>query len=70
MLLLFYRFFLSVDASQAGEGNLEIMVDAAGINIPTQVHPQRNAKFAVSFVPSEPVDHTISIYFNKEPVPG
>lgn len=59
-----------MDASQAGEGNLEITISARGANIPTQVHPQGNAKFAVSFVPIEPTDHVISIYFNKEAVPG
>lgn len=59
-----------VDASQAGEGNLEITINAHGTNIPTQVHPQKNAKFTVSFVPIEPTDHIVSIQFNKEPVPG
>ncbi|KDR11639.1 Filamin-A [Zootermopsis nevadensis] len=59
-----------VDASQAGEGNLEITISARGHNIPTQVHPQGNARFAVSFVPIEPTDHVISINFNKESVPG
>jgi filamin len=62
--------FVSVDASQAGEGNLEITISARGHNIPTQVHPQGNARFAVSFVPIEPTDHVISINFNKESVPG
>ncbi|XP_049948482.1 filamin-A [Schistocerca serialis cubense] len=59
-----------VDASQAGEGNLEITISARGHNIPTQVHPQGNARFAVSFVPIDPTDHVISINFNKEGVPG
>ncbi|XP_054721310.1 filamin-A-like [Uloborus diversus] len=63
-----YQF--TVDASHAGEGNLEITVSGQGRNIPTQVHPLGSAKFAVSFVPSEPVDHFISISFNKESVPG
>lgn len=62
--------FVSVDASQAGEGNLEITISARGHNIPTQVHPQGNARFAVSFVPIESTDHVISINFNKESVPG
>ena len=62
--------FVSVDASQAGEGNLEITISARGHNIPTQVHPQGNARFAVSFIPIEPTDHVISINFNKESVPG
>ncbi|XP_076033181.1 filamin-A-like isoform X8 [Oratosquilla oratoria] len=57
-----------VDASEAGEGNLEISISAAGRNIPTQVHPQGSARFAVSFVPLEAIDHVINISFNKEPV--
>ncbi|KAG8237580.1 hypothetical protein J437_LFUL003304 [Ladona fulva] len=60
----------TVDASQAGEGNLEITISVRGHNIPTQVHPQGNARFVVSFVPLEATDHVISINFNKEPVPG
>lgn len=60
----------SVDASKAGEGNLEITISARGRNIPTQVHPQGSARFAVSFVPLEAIDHIINITFNKESVPG
>ncbi|XP_013775194.1 LOW QUALITY PROTEIN: filamin-A-like [Limulus polyphemus] len=60
----------TVDASQAGEGNLEITVSAHGRNLQTQVHPLGSAKFGVSFVPTEPVEHTISVSFNKEAVPG
>ena len=53
-----------------GEGNLEITISARGRNIPTQVHPLGSARFAVSFVPMEGVDHTINITFNKDLVPG
>ena len=60
----------TVDASKAGEGNLEITISARGRNIPTQVHPQGSAKFMVSFVPLEGIDHIINITFNKELVPG
>ncbi|KAK4880796.1 hypothetical protein RN001_008942 [Aquatica leii] len=60
----------SVDASEAGEGNLEITISARGLNIPTQVHPQGNARFAVSFVPAEACDHVINVAFNKRPVVG
>jgi filamin len=60
----------TVDAGQAGEGNLEITVSANGKNIPTQVHPQGNARFAVSFVPLEGVDHVVAITFNNEDVSG
>ena len=60
----------TVDASKAGEGNLEITISARGRNIPTQVHPQGSAKFVVSFVPLEGIDHIINITFNKELCPG
>ncbi|XP_043473409.1 filamin-A isoform X2 [Leptopilina heterotoma] len=60
----------SVDASQAGEGNLEITISARGQNIPTQVTPQGNARFSVSFVPFEACEHIINIAFNKRTVPG
>jgi len=38
--------------------------------VPTQVHPQGGARFAVSFVPLEPTDHTVVVTFNKQDVPG
>ncbi|XP_072764908.1 filamin-C isoform X4 [Anoplolepis gracilipes] len=60
----------TVDASQAGEGNLEITISARGQNIPTQVTPQGNARFSVSFVPFEASEHVINIAFNKKTVPG
>ncbi len=60
----------TVDASRAGEGNLEITISARGRNIPTQVHPQGSARFAVSFVPLEATDHVVNITFNKDSVPG
>lgn len=39
----------TVDAGDAGEGNLEITISAKGHNIPTQVHPQGNAKYEIFF---------------------
>ena len=59
-----------VDASKAGEGNLEIVVSNQGQHVPTEVDPLGSAKFSVSFVPEEPFDHIINVSFNKEPVPG
>ncbi|XP_013193128.2 filamin-A [Amyelois transitella] len=61
---------LAVDAAQAGEGNLEITVAARGLNIPTQVHPQGNARFTVSFTPTDACDHVVNVSFNKMRVPG
>lgn len=65
-----YNISSTVDASQAGEGNLEITISARGQNIPTQVTPQGNARFSVSFVPFEACEHVINIAFNKKTVPG
>ncbi|CAG2102208.1 unnamed protein product, partial [Medioppia subpectinata] len=59
-----------VDASNSGEGNLEIAVNAKGENIITQVHPMGGAKFGVSFVANENSDHIVSITFNGQPVSG
>lgn len=61
----------SVDASQAGEGNLEITISGArGQNVPTQVTPQGNARFSVGFVPLEACEHLVNVAFNKRAVPG
>lgn len=49
---------------------MEITISARGQNIPTQVTPQGNARFSVSFVPFEACEHVINIAFNKRTVPG
>lgn len=59
-----------VDAGSSGEGNLEIAVNAKGINVMTQVHPMGGARFGVSFTPTEVCDHVVFVTFNNEPVPG
>ena len=60
-----------VDAAQAGEGNLEILVTAgAGINIPTRVEPLGGARFNVTFCPRTADIHNVVVTFNDEPVQG
>jgi filamin len=39
-----------VDAGSSGEGNLEISVNAKGLNVMTQVHPVRNLSFLSMFM--------------------
>lgn len=63
-------FFYSVDASRAGEGNLEISVNYSGRNIPNQVNPIGNSRFEVQFTPQEATIHYCNILFNGEPVTG
>lgn len=62
--------YFTIDASQAGAGNLEIIVSVGGRNVPNYVQSEGNAKFRVNFKPSEPLTHTLSVKFNGEPVPG
>lgn len=59
-----------VDASQAGAGNLEIIVSVGGRNVPNYVQSEGNARFRVNFKPTEAQPHTLSVKFNGEPVPG
>nr|CAD7463461.1 unnamed protein product [Timema tahoe] len=62
--------FFSINASQAGAGNLEIIVSVAGRNVPNYVQSEGNAKFRVNFKPQEEAPHSLSVRFNGEPVPG
>lgn len=64
-----YLFFL-VNASQAGAGNLEIIVSVNGCNVPNYVQSEGNAKFRVNFKPREAAPHNLSVRFNGEPIPG
>ncbi|KAM3727354.1 Filamin-C [Dirofilaria immitis] len=57
-----------VDASQAGVGNLEVAVNEG--RIPSMAQSLGQHRYDISFVPRELIDHTISVRFNNEPVPG
>lgn len=51
----------SINASQAGAGNLEIIVAVAGRNVPNFVQSEGNARFKVNFKPTEAATHTLSV---------
>ena len=53
--------------TQAGEGQLEIMVDRAAV--PNQVKMLRKGVFLVSFVPENTEPHHIDIKFNGYRLP-
>ncbi|KAG8237581.1 hypothetical protein J437_LFUL003305, partial [Ladona fulva] len=61
--------FFNINASQAGAGNLEIIVSVGGRNVPNYVQSEGNAKFRVNFKPQEVAVHNLSVRFNGEPVP-
>ncbi len=60
----------SINASQAGAGNLEIIVAVGGKNVPNFVTSEGNARFRVNFKPTEAEKHSLSVRFNGQPVPG
>lgn len=68
-----YTYHKIVDASEAGEGSLEILVKSTNNgqpSLPTQVESLGNAVFNVSFMPDTSIDHLIHVTFNDEPIPG
>jgi len=62
--------FILVNASEAGAGNLEIIVSVNGVNVPNYVQSEGNAKFRVNFKPRDAAPHSLSVRFNGEPIPG
>ncbi|XP_046560615.1 filamin-A-like isoform X1 [Haliotis rubra] len=60
----------TLDASEAGDGNLEIQVTADGESVPNYVRQESDTNFRVSFTPQRASKHHISVCFNGEPVPG
>ena len=63
-------FVITVDASQAGQGNLEIIVSTGDENVPNFVKCIGQGRFDVSFTPQVADSHSISVRFNGENVPG
>lgn len=52
-LALLITVIFAVDASNAGAGNLEIIVSSNGRNVPNYVQSEGNAKFRVNFKPTD-----------------
>jgi filamin len=64
------QVYFTIDAGQAGAGNLEIIVSVNGRNVPNYVQSEGNARFRVNFTPNESATHQVSVKFNGQPVPG
>lgn len=67
-LNVFSNLFTLVDGSQAGSGNLEILVN--GGRVTSSVRALGLQRFIASFTPHEIGTHTVQITFNGETVPG
>jgi filamin len=61
-------FDFTVDASEAGSGNIEIMVNKG--RIACNVQNLGSYKFLASFVPTKVEKHTVEMKFNNLPVIG
>ena len=59
---------LPVDGSQAGSGNLEILVN--GGRVVSHVKSLGNQRFLASFTPMDAMTHVVEMRFNGETVPG
>ena len=57
-----------VDASKAGRGNIEIMVDDGSITCEVQNHG--NNRFTASYKPTAVEEHLVKMNFNGIPVNG
>ena len=58
----------SVDASKAGEGQLEISINDG--DVPNAVQVLGGGKCLVTFTPEQAITHEIEVTFNNDQVPG
>ena len=65
---MYYIALSTVDASKAGRGNIEIMVDDGTITCQVQSHG--NNRFTASYMPTAVEEHLIKMTFNSLPVNG
>lgn len=63
-------FINIVDASQAGEGTLELVVSTRKSSVKAVVSMQSRGLYDVTFIPQDKVSHYVNIKFNEENVPG
>ncbi len=61
-------FLFPVDASKAGEGQLEISINDG--DVPNAVQVLGGGKCLVTYTPEQPITHEIEVTFNGEQVTG
>lgn len=64
----YFKFIIAVDASDAGEGQLEISINEG--EVPNHVTVVGGGRCLVSFTPEHVKPHMIDIKFNSETVIG
>ena len=60
----------TVDASQAGEGTLELVVTTGKSSVRAEVAARSRGQYEVTFVPQEAIMHFVNITFNDEGIPN
>ena len=60
-------YFTLVDVGEAGEGQLQIMVNNG--NTPNDVDAEGPGHYKITFVPTEPGKQVVDILFNEKPLP-
>ena len=58
----------TVDASQAGEGTLELVVTTARASVRAEVQARSRGLYDVTFVPTEATPHFVNITFNEQDI--
>ena len=59
-----------MDASQAGEGTLELVVTTRNQTVRAEVTARARGLYDITFTPQEPVPHLVNITFNEQDVTG
>lgn len=62
--------FSSADATQAGEGKLQVKVMHAGQVIPSHISEARSGEYKVDFTPQGAGQYKVSVYMNDMEVKG
>ena len=63
-------FIFPVDASQAGAGEISVMVKVDNMRLAHKLVNKGGGHYRVYFMPKEPFRHIVFVYFSKENIPG
>ena len=70
LVLNVFVFVYAVDASQAGEGKLDVTISCQGSEVVAEIHSLGRGRYEVSFVPRQVSPHFIDVQFNDTQVDG
>ena len=68
--LLKLSYLLSVDASAAGSGDLDVEVSSNGHLVRIKRQPLGQSQYRYTYIPKQGGEHLIDVLYNSERVPG